>query len=366
MELPTNLLPVIVLLIIALFLYGYSKSRNTLIEITKSDQSQQAPQAYLDLNNTYHQALFVGGGEGQPDQLLVKNKDGSIINVIDQTNLSSRSATYDVVTADLDYNGFSDLVVARRNGVTLYKNKGKGRFEIEHLSTNPQGVPLRVNVLDYNKDGHADIYISSQNGPSKLLEGLGGGIMFEDVTNLVGRQALGGVGDLTNAKGHYSVRDVNNDRIVDLVAEDGSGTVYQGTRGASGDKFTSGFQFLKRMGGFFKKGNFKDVVEAGKQNFNWLDLHTKHDGKEPNFVGVKLPDRIPFLNSTVHVVTMNDRTGKLRRQTKQVKGGNDILRFNVNDDNRVVHLSVRTIYENVYEHPYPKINVISNFRDAKW
>jgi len=355
---------IIFFFIIGLFLYKYKKARSTLIEISYNNPSNfnEPPQAYIDLNNTFRNALFVGGGEGLPDRLLIKDNNGMIIDLIDQTGLSSRSATYDVVVADLDYNGYSDLIIARKNGVFFYKNKGKGRFKMEKISDNPDKIPLQVNVLDYNKDGHADIFISSQNkGPSKLLEGLGGGIMFEDVTSLVGNSSKP---ILQNEKNIFA-RDINNDRILDFLTDDG--TVYQGTRGASGDKFTSGFQFIKRSHGFFKKGNFKDVIEAGKQSFNWLNLHNKSNKNEQlNFVGVKIPDRIPFFNSTLNLVTINEQTGKIRKQYKQVKGGEDIIRFNIGNDNKVLHLSVRTIYENTYEHPHPKVNVISSFRDAKW
>jgi hypothetical protein len=297
---------------------------------------------------------------------LIKTKDGRVIDIIDQTPFSSKQITYDAVAADLDYNGYSDLVVARSDGVTLYKNKGKGRFETMKLSGPVGNGALKLSIVDYNKDGHADVYISSAKGKSKLLEGLGGGIMFEDVTALVGNGVHNGqLEQLDNVEGHFDFRDVNNDRIPDLVSED-KNTIFQGTRGSSGAKFTSGFQFLKRVGGFFQNANLNDVVKMGKNSFDWINIHQAETKGASNFVGVRLPDRIPFFNSTVHLVTVNDLTGKTHNQNKQVKGGEDIIRFDIGKDTRVLHLSVRTIYDNVYEHPYPKINVISSFRDAKW
>ena len=104
----------------------------------------------------------------------------------------------------------------------------------------------------------------------------------------------------------------------------------------------------------------------GKNSFDWINIHQSGSKNENNFVGVRLPDRIPFFNSTIHLTTINDKTGKIRNQSKQVKGGENITRFDIGKDTRVLHLSVRTLYDNVYEHPYPKINVISSFRDAKW
>ena len=230
------------------------KNRSTLIEISPSSDNNLA-QVHIDLNNTHQQALFVGTEKGKPDRLLIKTRDGRIVDIIDQTPFSSNEITYDAVAADLDYNGYSDLVVARSDGVTLYKNKGKGRFETMKLSGPVGKGGLKVSVVDYNKDGHADVYISSAKGKSKLLEGLGGGIMFEDVTGLVGNGVYGGqLENLDGAQGHFEFRDINNDRIPDLMSED-KNTIYQGTRGASGVKFTSGFQFLKRVGGFFQYAN---------------------------------------------------------------------------------------------------------------
>ena len=148
--------------------------------------------AAIDLDNTGEEAIFIGGGHNQNDMLIV-NRGGRMVDVIDQTNLNMyEAATYSAVSADLDHNGLNDLVVGRENGIWLYLNQGNGRFKITKLrNSNGSQIPISLSITDYNKDGHTDIYVSQYTHPefsngsiakNALLEGIGAGY-FEDVTD---------------------------------------------------------------------------------------------------------------------------------------------------------------------------------------
>ena len=86
------------------------------------------------INIGNQEAIFVTGGQGQDDALLVyDSSQNSMKNIIDKTNLSSKKATYGAVSIDLDKDGHSDLIVAREDGVTLYKNI-KGTYKFDKIS----------------------------------------------------------------------------------------------------------------------------------------------------------------------------------------------------------------------------------------
>lgn len=119
--------------------------------------------AVLDLDGDGREEIFVGGGAGQPDALLVL-QDRRLVNRIAGTGLSSpdpKPATYGSCAIDLDGDGDVDLIVARDDGVTLYVNQDHvfhpQRLPVE-LPVN--SVPLAVAVSDIDHDGDGDLYIS--------------------------------------------------------------------------------------------------------------------------------------------------------------------------------------------------------------
>jgi hypothetical protein len=84
-----------------------------------------------------------------------------------------------------------------------------------------------------------------------------------------------------------------------------------------------------------------------------------------HFIGVRVPNSIPYLNSTVHVNSINDSTGDITSQKKVITGttGNTIV-FDLGDDDRILLLEIITIYDgNHWKHPNPKINTIATFRN---
>lgn len=328
----------------------------------------------IDLNGTDYYATFIGTGSGQNDKLMINTPDGWV-DIIDQTNLSSLAATYSGAAADFDHTGKTDLVINRADGVTLYLNHGKGRFEKRKLSDLPGDPTSSVAITDYNKDGHTDMYISRSNGANTLLEGVGRGV-FEDVTELTG--TAGSVGQGRNSTGAAWI-DVDGDKLPDLVIgmDNGGTEIYRNTRGASGGKFTSGPLFYhmkdseKTLTEQLNSIAVEEVVQPGVGHpggyVAGLQDGTANLGN--NFIGVRLPDNNQFMNATIRVVSVNQETGKIRRQSKQlVRTGESlkVLNFDLGNDDRIMHLEVTTIYDgNRWIHPDPKINQVVTFRDMK-
>ena len=115
----------------------------------------------IDVNGDGIEELFIGGGAGQEDALFFF-ENGSFVNHIDGTGLSQSIATYGSMSLDLDADTQTDLIVARENGVYLYLNEN-GQFQEQKLDISfaSNTVPLSIAASDLNKDGWADLYIST-------------------------------------------------------------------------------------------------------------------------------------------------------------------------------------------------------------
>ncbi len=214
----------------------------------------------IDINNTGHELLFLGGGINQ-DDVLLDYQDGKLVNVIGETNLSDKKyATYGGVSVDMDKDGYSDLIVARQNGVFLYKNNKNGTFSKKQiLQEQSDKVPVSLAVTDYNKDGNPDIYVSyfiksknlrnyHHNDPmhskaNVLLKGEGNQV-FRDVTHTAG--VAGKHNTFTSV-----FTDLDNDNDPDLISANDAGEIeiYENVNGQFiKKKMQTGFGFWMGIG----------------------------------------------------------------------------------------------------------------------
>ena len=118
--------------------------------------------------------------------LFRNNGDGTFSEQAEKMGLSggtndSRQAAY----GDFEDNGVIDLFVVNGNGNnTLYSNQRQGIFrdvtEQSGLKSNPGSSAVAVG--DYNNDGFADLFITSDNGGSQLLYRNTGTGKFEQVS----------------------------------------------------------------------------------------------------------------------------------------------------------------------------------------
>ena len=130
--------------------------------------------AFLDYNRDGYLDIFLvnggrvpGGEKGpSPDHTLYRNqRDGTFEEVGKQSGIEpNRAYGQGVAVADYDNDGFDDLFITNFNGPNLlYHNQGDGRFLEVARKAGVASVgrwSTGAAFLDYDKDGHLDLYVA--------------------------------------------------------------------------------------------------------------------------------------------------------------------------------------------------------------
>jgi len=119
--------------------------------------------------------LVLRGGWEVPQRksLLRNNCDGTFTDVTAASGLAEpATSTQTAVWADIDNDGFVDLIVGNENSpLQLFRNKGDGTFEeISHAAGVDRTAFVKAVVAaDYDNDGYMDFYVSTLNGDNYLF-----------------------------------------------------------------------------------------------------------------------------------------------------------------------------------------------------
>ncbi|MGH1334580.1 MAG: CRTAC1 family protein [Aureispira sp.] len=191
--------------------------------------------ALIDIDNDGVDELFLGGGYDQQDELFRYEK-GAFVSIAKAVNLPLKSNLTSLASAsvDFDQNGFTDLIVSREDGVTVYYNSN-GKFTAQKIDYKlaPNATPMGLTFGDVNKDGFIDIFIShyirkdqmeGQNnfskdyGPVSLLLLNNGDNTFKDVTIAAGLE-------YTHNTFMGILIDIDGDGWLDLIVAHDTGEV---------------------------------------------------------------------------------------------------------------------------------------------
>ena len=140
-----------------------------------------APSALIDINNDNVDEVFFGGGMNQEDAIFAY-RNNQFVNISSEVNLPKKGnnvTSTGVVSADFDNNGFSDLIIGREDGLTIYYNF-EGKFTSKKINTpiNEKSNPAGITLGDIDKDGDLDIFLATYL-KKELMEGQ---TIFEDYT----------------------------------------------------------------------------------------------------------------------------------------------------------------------------------------
>jgi hypothetical protein len=131
--------------------------------------------AFIDYDNDGWMDLFVLNGTqieqpppGITNRLYKNNRDGTFSDVTEKAGLHWTGWASAVCTGDYNNDGFEDLLITYWGGFILYRNNGDGTFTDVTAASGFAPDKNRwysgCSFLDYNRDGHLDLFLSSYLG----------------------------------------------------------------------------------------------------------------------------------------------------------------------------------------------------------
>lgn len=216
-----------------------------------------------DYDNDGYEDLYVTAYGG--NKLYHNNRDGTFTDVTAQAGVGGAGWSTSAAWIDLDNDGLLDLVVLRylkwdfddiwcgehKPGYRaychpdmfdavaplVYHNDGNGHFtEIsKKIGISKPGKGLGIASADYDRDGHADIFIANDSMPQFLYHNKADGT-FEEVA-LSSEVAVDGDGRTYAGMG-VDFADYNNDSLPDLIVTDLANQVYALYQNNSDGSFT--------------------------------------------------------------------------------------------------------------------------------
>ncbi|MBI1787350.1 MAG: CRTAC1 family protein [Acidobacteria bacterium] len=143
-------------------LYGSDAKVDYLLE------SSSGGVAFIDFDNDGWPDVFLVGGPESTNRLYRNQRDGTFVDVTGKAGLRSSGWASGVAVGDIDNDGFDDLFVTYWGQNRLYRNNGDGTFtditEKAGLASTGKPWGAGATFLDYDRDGHLDLFVSNYAG----------------------------------------------------------------------------------------------------------------------------------------------------------------------------------------------------------
>ena len=128
--------------------------------------------AFFDYDNDGWMDIFILSGsriEGDPpgatNRLYKNNRNGTFTEVTEKAGLRKSGWASSVCVGDYNNDGYEDLFVTYFGQNVLYRNNGDGTFTDvtvqAGLTNDPKRWGAGCSFVDYNRDGHLDLFVSN-------------------------------------------------------------------------------------------------------------------------------------------------------------------------------------------------------------
>lgn len=152
----------------------------TLGDINKDGYLDMYVAAYIKVELMEGQTIFTDRTYGATSVLLLNNGDHTFKDITVAYGLDYIHNTFQGILADVDEDGWLDLIVAHDTGeVRTYKNKeGQSFVMMNNPTTGKFSYPMGIAAGDYNNDGTLDFFFS--NTGSSIPELIARGDLKDD------------------------------------------------------------------------------------------------------------------------------------------------------------------------------------------
>jgi len=275
-----------------------------------------------DYNNDGYMDVFIlrgawmGEAGEHPNSLLRNNGDRTFTDVTEEAGLLSFRPTQTATWLDYNNDGHLDLFIGNESGKViypceLYQNMGDGTFKdvAKLVGVADPGHTKAVASGDYDGDGKIDLFLSRYGMPNKLYRNLGpspGGNQsywhFEDATKKAG------VGEPIKSFPAWFF-DYDNDGHLDLFISDYSNT---GLQGVVADFL--GLDFPSERARLYRNlgnGQFEDVSKEAGLDHPFVTMGSNFgDIDNDGYLDFYLGTGTPLMNMVVPNRLFRNNAGK--------------------------------------------------------